>query len=294
MEIAQTIEADGATRRRAHRGLATYFAIVVVLSAAIEGFVIRNPHLDGSIAGLMLVPALASGVARLAMREGFADVSFRLGGRRGWRDIGLALVFPGIVGLLAYGIAWTSGLARFDPSPGGALIAPFVVGVAVSLVVVSGEEIGWRGYMLTRLIDAGVPRPVLVSGLVWGLWHVPLVLAGVYAAGPSPVLSAALIMVAITSFGYVIARLRLETGSVWPAVVLHAAWNNIIQGPFDGATSGADATLWVGESGVLTALALVVAAVFSSRGRWTILRSPGEHPKAPFAGRSSTASYGEG
>jgi hypothetical protein len=41
----------------------------------------------------------------------------------------------------------------------------------------AGEEIGWRGYMLTRLVDAGIPRPVLASGLIWGLWHVPVVLA---------------------------------------------------------------------------------------------------------------------
>ena len=109
------MDADDDTRRRARRGLAVYFAIVVVLSAAIEGFVIRNPHLDGSIAGLMLVPALASVVARLALREGFADVSFRFGGRRGWRAIGSALVFPVVIGLVAYGIAWTTGLARFDP-----------------------------------------------------------------------------------------------------------------------------------------------------------------------------------
>lgn len=262
------------TRRTARRGLAVYFAIVVVLSAAIEGFVILNPHLDGLIAGLMLVPALASVAARLALKEGFADVSFRFGGRRGWGAIGFSLVFPVVVGLIAYGIAWTGGLARFDPQPVGGLLVSFFIGVLVSLVVVSGEEIGWRGYMLTRLIDAGVPRPVLASGLIWGLWHVPLVLAGVYAAGPSPAFSAALIMVSITSFGYVIARLRLETGSVWPAVVLHAAWNSIIQGPFDGATTGAGATLWVGESGVLTALVLVVAAVVFSRGQWTILREP--------------------
>src|SRR3712207_7572651 len=55
-----------------------------------------------------------------------------------------------------------------------------------------------------------------------------------------------------TSLGYVIARLRLESGSVWPAVVLHAAWNHIIQQLFDPATTGAGATLWVGESGVIT------------------------------------------
>lgn len=280
METVPTTYSDGEAQRRARRGLTIYFAILVALSAAIEGFIILNPHLDGLIAGLMLVPALASVVARLVLREGFSDVSFRFGGRRGWSAIGLALIFPVVIGLVAYGVAWSTGLAGFDPSPASAgLIAAFVIGMIVSLIVVSGEEIGWRGYMLTRLIDSGMPRPILASGVIWGLWHMPLVLAGVYAAGPSPALSAVLIMVSVTSFGYVIARMRLETGSVWPAVVLHTAWNSIIQGPFDGATTGSGATLWVGESGILTALVLVVAAVFFSRGRWTILRSPARRKK---------------
>jgi hypothetical protein len=77
--------------------------------------------------------------------------------------------------------------------------------------VAAGEEIGWRGYMLTRLIDAGVPRPVLVSGVIWGLWHVPLILGGVYLAGPPPIVSALLWMVVAISFSFVFARLRLET-----------------------------------------------------------------------------------
>jgi membrane protease YdiL (CAAX protease family) len=157
----------------------------------------------------------------------------------------------------------------------------FVIMLAVSTFIsvfpnslfAAGQEIGWRGYMLTRLIDAGMPRPILASGLIWGLWHVPLVLAGLYAAGSSPVLSAVLIMVTATSFSYLLARMRLETGSIWPAIVLHGAWNSIIQTAFDPATA-AGATLWVGESGILTALALVAAAIIFSRGRWTIRRVP--------------------
>ena len=85
-------------------------------------------------------------------------------------------------------------------------------------------------------------------------------LTGVYATGPSPALSALLLMVTITSPGYVIGHMRLETGSVWPAIVLHAAWNSIIVGGFDSVNTGPEAALWVGESGVLTALTLVVAA----------------------------------
>ncbi len=237
-------------RRTARRGLAIYFAIVLTLSVVIEGFLIANPTRVGAIALLMLVPTVASVVARLALREGFADVSFRLGGRRGLGAIGIALVFPVAVGIIAYGIAWTMGLAGLDSPFSAGMVLPFAIGSIIGLVLAAGEEIGWRGYMLTRLIDAGVPRPVFASGLIWALWHVPLVLGGVYAAGPSPALSAALIVVTATSFGYVLARLRLETGSVWPAVVLHAAWNHIIQQLFDKATTGAGAMLWVGESGV--------------------------------------------
>jgi membrane protein YdbS with pleckstrin-like domain len=72
----------------------------------------------------------------------------------------------------------------------------------------------------------------------------------------------------------VLARMRLETGSVWPAVALHVAWNVAIQAGFQPLATGASSQLWVGESGVITALVLVLAAVIYSRGRWTILREP--------------------
>src|SRR5919107_1244720 len=282
MEATQTAYTDGDARRRARRGLAIYFAVLVVLTAAFQAVMIGT-GLDGPLLlGLMWLPATASVVARLALKEGFSDVSFRFGERRGRNAVLQALIFPVVVGLVAYGIAWTSGLAGFDPPPiSGGSVALFAVGVIVSLISVSGEEIGWRGYMLTRLIDSGVPRPVMVSGLIWGLWHAPLVLAGFYAAGSSPVLSAAVLIIMTTSLGYVYARMRLETGSVWPAIALHMAWNSVIQEVFDVSTTGAGAPLWVGESGMLTALVVVVAAVIYSRGRWTVIRTLPKRDKTP-------------
>lgn len=50
-------------------------------------------------------------------------------------------------------------------------------------------------------------------------------------------------------YSFVFARLRLETGSVWPAITLHSAWNAVIQTAFDAASTGARAELWIGESG---------------------------------------------
>jgi membrane protease YdiL (CAAX protease family) len=82
-----------------------------------------------------------------------------------------------------------------------------------------------------------------------------------------------LFIIIVPSFGYVLARMRLETGSVWPPIVAHSAWNAIIQGPFDGAATGPNAALWIGESGIFTVIVVVVVAVIVSRGTWTYVRS---------------------
>ena len=288
--LAYTTAKDD-TQRQARRGLAIYFAVLVPFSAAFETLMIVG---GGSawVWALMWTPGAASVLARLILREGFADVSFRLGGRRGARAILIAVLFPIVIGLISYGTAWTFGLAHFSPQPDALAawfvgdstppIVVFVINLALAATVVAvfsarvaaGEEIGWRGYMLTRLIDASVPRPVLVSGVIWGLWHVPLILGGVYLAGPPPIVAALLWMVVAISVSFVFAWLRLTTGSIWPAIALHAAWNSIIQVAFDPASTGSGATLWVGESGILVMLTTIAAAVVFTRGRWDVRRFP--------------------
>jgi uncharacterized protein len=293
MQTTLTASADVDTRRKARHGLAIYFTILVLLSAPIQALIIYldlNAGENGMVAwlvlisALMFVPTISSVVARLVLKEGFSDVSFRFGGRRGRNAILLAFVFPLVVGLVAYGIGWATGLVGFRVPPtglGGWAAAIAVISV-LNVVLSSGEEIGWRGYMLTRLIDAGVPRPVLASGLIWGSWHFPLVLWAGYADGPSPLLSLALLIVTTVTLGYVLARVRLETGSVWPAVALHAAWNAIIQGGFDPAVTGAGKAMWVGETGIFVALVLIVATVILSRGRWTVIRTLPADERSPL------------
>lgn len=276
-------------RLRARRGLTIYFAVLVPLTAIFEALIIRGrPSL---VLALMWTPTAASLVARLLLREGFTDVSFRLGGARGAKAIGVAVIFPAALGLIAYGAAWASGLVDFRPEPirliasyvpgGTSPVLVFVANLVIAASVITlfsartaaGEEIGWRGYMLTRLIDAGVPCPVLVSGVIWGLWHVPLILGGVYLAGTPPAISALLFMIMATAFSFVFARLRLATGSVWPAIALHSAWNAVIQEAFDTASVGPGVTLLIGESGILVAIAMLVAAIIFWSGQWPFRRA---------------------
>ncbi|GIG01629.1 CPBP family intramembrane glutamic endopeptidase [Catellatospora citrea] len=269
------------TRRQARRGL-TVFLILVAVFAAIFQSILAATTNPWWVYAVMWSVAAASVVARLVLNEGFADVSFRFGpARRTLPWIAFGVAFPLVVGAVAYGAAWLTGLARFTAPAafggfGGRLLLAATIGAVISALSAAGEEIGWRGYMLTRLIQAGVPRPVFVSGLIWGLWHVPLIATGfIYGGHPYTWLAVLVFLVSAIATGYVIARTRLETGSIWPPITLHAAYNSVIQAAFDPATSGPNAALWVGEeAGLLVAATLVVAAVICSRGTWRLLATP--------------------
>lgn len=251
----------------ARRGLLIYLAVVAALSAPLQFGIIATDATAqvGSsllwVSALMLVPTTASIVARVVQREGFAELRFRRGRGVG-RAIAVAVGLPFVVGVVAYGLAWLTGLVGVQIPPLGMWAVLLGLMLVLNLVVSTGEELGWRGYMLPRMVDAGVPAPILVSSVVWGLWHVPLFLWGDFVQdGPAPVIATALLMVTTTAVGYVLGRLRLDTGNVWPAVALHVVWNTIIQAGFDPATVGEGQALWTGETGILTALVLTAVAL---------------------------------
>jgi hypothetical protein len=166
----------------ARRGLAAYLVLVTALSAVGEGLVIATGRMD-QIQWVMLMPALASVIVRLARQEGFGDVSFRWTGRRTLIGIVAGITFPIAVGVLAYGLAWMFGLADLDiPErlPGGAPIGRFMYVLLLNggvlglygLIGAAGEEIGWRGYMLLRLIGGRVPYAIRFSDIELG-WRMP-------------------------------------------------------------------------------------------------------------------------
>jgi membrane protease YdiL (CAAX protease family) len=272
--------------------LAIFFAVLVLGSGFVELLIYRTHKPLGQDVGLvfalMWTPGLASIVARLVCREGFGDVSFRFGGVRTLRAIGVAALFPLIVGLVAYGIAWGTGLADFASKPvrGWGVedpVARFAIravingtlGTIFGSVFALGEELGWRGYLVTRLIDAGVKRPALASGVIWGAWHVPMILSGQYAAGPLGWISALIFLADIVPSAYLYAYLRLTSGSLWPTVAAHAIWNAVIQAVFDSSTAGS--SLWVGESGILVAgVSIALAAFIVTRHPWTMRRTPSD------------------
>src|SRR5581483_6120036 len=91
----------------------------------------------------------------------------------------------------------------------------------------------------------------------------PFLLSGSYApaGGPSMPLTIAIFFVAVTASNYYVSWLRLRTGSIWPCIIAHAAWNAVTQIAFNPAATGAMSKLWIGESGILETLVLIVVVV---------------------------------
>ncbi|NNC11308.1 CPBP family intramembrane metalloprotease [Planctomonas sp. JC2975] len=87
-----------------------------------------------------------------------------------------------------------------------------------------GEELGWRGWLLPSLRPLGTWPALILTGVVWGLWHAPIILLGYDFAQPN--LFGLLMMVGGCLFlGILVGWLRLRSGSVWPSVFAHAGFN---------------------------------------------------------------------
>jgi membrane protease YdiL (CAAX protease family) len=122
-----------------------------------------------------------------------------------------------------------AGGAPSVPLPIGALVAlQFVAvlfGAFINVIPALGEELGWRGWLLPRLLPLGTVPALLVSGVIWGLWHAPLVLLG-YNYGGVPGWLALTMMVGVSILlGSIFGWLRLRSASVWPAALAHGSLN---------------------------------------------------------------------
>lgn len=271
---AQTVR-----QRHAKQSLVLFFALMIPLSAALQWYIISTGQHD-LVWLLMWVPGLASLLVRAMLREGVRDVSFCLGGRHGLRILALAYVLPLATVLAVFGTGWLSGLAPFDPPP--SVVFPWAngnrpallllaVARAVPLVLITnellgavGEEIGWRGFLLTRLIESDAPQPLLLSGCIWGLWHTPLIAAG-YVTGGNALIGIPLFLGCAIALSYILGAFRLCSGSVWPPALAHATVNAALLVLGDKMTPGFATNPWLGETGALMTLGFTILAVLLFR-----------------------------
>lgn len=123
-----------------------------------------------------------------------------------------------------------------------ALIQGLVIGSTLNAVAAFGEELGWRGLLQRELAPAGFWGSSAAIGLVWGVWHLPLILMG-HNYPEHRVPGALLWTVNCVFLGIVISYVRARARSVIAAAVMHGTYN---------ATAGLAIMLIIGGNDLLT------------------------------------------
>jgi CAAX protease family protein len=111
--------------------------------------------------------------------------------------------------------------------PVGTLLAILTfVGVPISTALAFGEEFGWRGYLLPRLLPLGEVKAAVIVGLIWGPWHLPVLIVGLNYPGQSIITVLAVFLLSTTLLSLLHTRFYVASGYSLIAVsLLHGSLN---------------------------------------------------------------------
>lgn len=253
---------------------AAIFTVLVMVLAVGAALLIR---MQGDFPGpglwavWMFTPTMATLTMLLVVtREGYS--------KEGWKSLGVHclglsvwwIAFGGtlLITVAATAIVWATPLASFVVPEGGMVdpLINFLFKVALfTLTFTLGEEIGWRGYLLPKLLSVGRTRALVLVALVWAAWHLVLFLLTPFFSMGNVLIFVPLFVGTIVAASFFFGYLRIYTGSVWPATIAHsvhnAAWDALLA--FTATSSPLLVNLYlVGDNGILILVGTVLGAIW--------------------------------
>lgn len=234
----------------------------------------------------ILLPIGAATLLRWKGGDGFADAGFRPNYRQHRRWYEFSGAFYPVVMLTAAvcGLAADHWSLHDDAAP-LRLAAIAAVALVPFTFTAIAEEFGWRGYLTPRLDAAGVGRLSnhLIVGVVWGAWHLPYMTLFWDFTDESLWTLAPRVLLGTTAAAIIYGEIRLRTGTVWPAVIMHAASNAIAAGLLDeNVLVQNESTPWIFAPGI-DGLAVISLTALAA---WLVV---GRGPRSASADRSAQA-----
>jgi membrane protease YdiL (CAAX protease family) len=99
-----------------------------------------------------------------------------------------------------------------------------IIGPFLGLIITFGEEYGWRGYLQSELTRLGRIRGVFLLGVIWGIWHWPVIWMGYNYPG-QPILGSIAMVFMCIILAYFLAYAVFKSNGIWTAAYLHALSN---------------------------------------------------------------------
>lgn len=242
------------------------------------------------VAAAMFFPAVGVFLTRLVTREGFKNAWLKPNIKKHIRYYLLAWFGPGILTFAGMGIYFLLVPGSFDPNCGymrltleaagtsaDALPMPlnlmlliqtvqaFLLAPILNFVTCFGEEWGWRGYLLPKMKNLLPTVPMLlVTGIIWGLWHAPLTIIGHnYGLGywGFPFTGIAMMCVFCTVLGIFLSYVTLKTNSCIPAILGHGAINGIAAIGMYFTRDGGNPFVGPAPTGIIGLIPFIVVAI---------------------------------
>lgn len=273
--------------------LLTYGYCFLILYPVINGETLSGvPSLTAQLltAAVMFFPSIGVLLTRLFTKEGFRDSWLKPNLRKNVKIYLLAWFGPGILTILGAALYFLIFQGSFDSNFGymvstleasgvtsdmipiplsllmliqgvqGLLLAP-----AMNFITCFGEEWGWRGYLLPKLSKQLPMIPtLLISGVIWGLWHAPLTVIGHnYGLGyPGfPFTGIAMMCLFCTVLGVFFSYVTLKTGSCIPAILGHGAVNGFAAMGMYFTKDGGDPFVGPTPTGIIGLIPFIIVAV---------------------------------
>ena len=283
------------------KAIASFLVITFGITWTVEGVLLMRgvsfervppPLLGYLLAGLMWAPAVGAVVTRkVILRESLRvpEARLHLGNLRPY---GIVMTLMPVMFTLSYGFTVLLGLGHLDlslttflaqieatgrsmgsqpPAPvvitgivaGSVLIAPFI-----NSVFAFGEEYGWRGFLLPKLLPLGRWPAHLIGGIIWGLWHAPLVAMGFNYPG-YPWAGIVWMCVLTTFLGIFESEWTLRYNSILLASFIHGTFNSQVYGIWRVIVPDAHPLLG-GFGGLIGLAALALIAGWAWKDRVTL------------------------
>lgn len=221
---------------------------------------------------LMWVPTIAAIIAGcISQKESNGKISFKklllsIGFQKtSIKWILLSCLIPAVYIGIPYVLFWIAFPNSLDMSKASViqLVLMSVVGIFIGLITAIGEEIGWRGYLVPATLErVGIKKALIYTSIFWGVWHLPILISGLYMPGTPAWYSVPAFLFMIIPVGMIYGIITIKTKSIWPAIFLHAAHNTFDQLIFGTVTVANNKMFFVSETGIFTIIFAWIVAVF--------------------------------